>query len=823
MKFAQIFKHKQHQKSKNSGSIKEFIAKLSRGLMLPIAMLPIAGLFLGIGSAITATASDPSGAQAIFGNIISAGGNIIFGCLPVLFCIAIAITFTDDAGVAGLSAFVGWIVFCALQAAMIIIKSHIDPHTDKVVIDGYRFLFWKGTPSEFNAIFTTNLGIQSLSTGVFGGIVVGWCVAFLYNKFKNIQLPQIIGFFSGIRFIPIITFLSMIVLSFLFSILWPWVGQAFYEIGKGLSSAPAGLNSLVFGYFNRALVPFGLHHVINTAMWFSSIGGTFDLNNAAIVDVNGAAFYVDSETTKWIDLLPNLADKDTLISGDINIYILLQQLTGKSHLLIPINPNMDPINNYVLNIDCIFRGTQWSVVDGICKSSHTYAFNPGQYTSGAYIFTLFALPAAGAAMIMAAPKGENRKIATSVIASAAFVCFLTGITEPIEFTFLFLAPWLYWGFHALMGAVAYMIPTCMSLYMPTGMGCHLAFSFSSGFLDFSIYGIIQDAKHSGSNCFWLLLYSAIYAGIYYVVFYIWIKKFDIKTPGRGGQDKLFSKKDYLASKEGKTSEINQLSNAVIKAYGGRDNIKNVDACITKLRIQVVDPSKVNKQALLQLGAKGVMTPSKQSVYAVFGTQADRIKNEIKDIFNGKSPFSTNTSLSADTPKVLTKHKVKIHHKIKLTPHIRLPHKHLVVIAPVKGEVVSTKSVKDETFSKNLMGHGFAIIPESNEFVAPISGEIVLINNHAFGIKTKKGVEILVHVGLDTVKLTNKGVFKPHVKLGQKVNAGTLVLTADLDKIKANKLDTITPVIVLNKSLGKKKIIIKKFGQVNQKAKILIIK
>ncbi len=819
MKFAQIFKNKKRQKNESSGSIKEFIAKLSRGLMLPIAMLPIAGLFLGIGSAITATAIDPSGAQAIFGNIISAGGNIVFACLPVLFCIAIAITFTDDAGVAGLSAFVGWIVFCALQAAMIITHNVVDPNTGKEVIDHYSFLFWSGKVDEFNAIFTTNLGIQSLSTGVFGGIVVGWCVAFLYNKFKNIQLPQIIGFFSGIRFIPIITFLSMIVLSFLFSILWPWVGQAFYEIGKGLSSAPAGLNSLVFGYFNRALVPFGLHHVINTAMWFSSIGGTFDLNNSAIVDVNGVAYYVESTTTKWIDLLPNW-DKDTLISGDINIYILLQQLTGKSHLLIPINTNAVQMN-YTLNIDCIFRGTQWSVgADGL-KSSHTFAFNPGQYTSGAYIFTLFALPAAGAAMIMAAPKGENRKLAISVVASASFVCFLTGITEPLEFTFLFLAPWLYWGFHAFMGAVAYMIPTCMSLYMPTGMGCHLAFSFSSGFLDFTIYGIIQDAKHSGSNCYWLLIFSAVYALIYYFVFYFSIKKFDIKTPGRGGQDKLFTKKDYLANKTGKaTSEINQLSNAVIKAYGGRENIKNVDACITKLRIQVADQSKVNKKALLDLGAKGVMTPSKQSVYAVFGTQADRIKNEIKDIFSGKSPLSTDSKQTTVTPTTSTSAPVTpVRHKHK----IKLPRKHLTVVAPVKGEVVSTKSVKDETFSKDLMGHGFAIIPESNEFVAPISGEVVLINNHAFGIRAKNGIEILVHVGLDTVKLTNKGVFEPHVKLGQKVGAGSLVLTADLDKIKDNKLDTITPVIVLNNSLGKKKISIKKFGKVNQKAKILIIK
>ncbi len=370
-----------------------------------------------------------------------------------------------------------------------------------------------------------------------------------------------------------------------------------------------------------------------------------------------------------------------------------------------------------------------------------------------------------------------------------------------------------------MGAIAYMIPTCMSLYLPTGWGPHVSFSFSSGFLDFSIYGIVQDAKNSGTNCWMLLLFSAVYGVIYYFVFYWVIIKFDLKTPGRGGQDKLFTKKDYLAAKSAdgqQRSEINQLSNAVINAYGGRENIKNVDACITKLRIQVVDPKKVNKQQLLTLGAKGVMYPSKQSVYAVFGTNADRIKNEMKDIFKGTAP-----AMDASQAKALSTSAV-----IKATQVRKATKKRVnesIICAPATGEVVSTKNVKDDTFSKDIMGRGFAIIPTSGDFFAPISGEVTLISNHAYAIKAKNGIEVLVHIGIDTVKLTNANVFEHFAKMGDQVKVGQKMVHADLKAIKDKRLDTITPVIILNETIGNKKIKILKFGQATKKSKILDVK
>lgn len=631
IKFANIFKKKEKKhKKESSGVVKEFIAKLSRGLMLPIAMLPIAGLFLGIGSAISGTAGD-SVIQSIIGKVISTGGNIVFECLPVLFCVAIAITFTGDAGVAGLSSFVGWIVFCALQSAMLITVGHTQG--GQTVVDYYKILFWTGTPDQYNAIFTTNVGITSLSTGVFGGIIVGWCTAFLYNKFKNIELPTVLGFFSGVRFIPIVTFVASLGLGLIFSIVWPWIGLMFYYMGSGLSSVPGGLNSLVFGFFNRALVPFGLHHVIDTTLWFSSVGGTFDATQEAIVKINNTFYYVldpnDGTIATWKTIFALEPNQNDIITGDIDIYIFLSShLTNTLYTLESIT-DVSNVIQHTLSIDAVFRGTE--EVNGLITC------NPGQYTSGAYILTIFALPSAALAMLMAAPKGDGRKVASSIVVSAAFVCFLTGITEPIEFTFLFLAPWLFWGFHAFMAAIAYLIPTCMSLYMPTGWGPHVAFSFSSGFLDYTIYGIVSDAKGVGSNCWILLPFSAIYGVIYYFVFYWAIKRFDLKTPGRGGQTKLFTKKDYLKSKESKSSsannEIHELAVQVIAAYGGKENIKNVDACITKLRVQVVDKNKADKEKLLSLGARGVMYPSKQSVYAVFGTQADRIKNEMKAILS----------------------------------------------------------------------------------------------------------------------------------------------------------------------------------------------
>ncbi len=782
------FFNKKHsaKKEKSGSSAREFIAKLSRGLMLPIAMLPIAGLFLGIGNAIASNCSSGSFGN-VLGMVIKAPGQVIFDNLAVLFAVAIAITFTGDIGVAGLSSFVGWIVFCALQSAFIITKTHTDAD-GKVIVDWYRFLFYtfegdKGI-TMFNAIFTSNVGIKSLCTSVFGGLTVGFVVAFLYNKFKNIQLPQIIGFFSGIRFIPIITFIVMIPLSILFSLVWPGIGIGLYYLGYGLGyigDKTYGFNSFIFGYIERSLVPFGLHHAFYTPLWYTAVGGQINFSDAPVQIVYDGHTYAN-----WIEFAKSISPtsfKDgSTFGGDQSCWFILSQIAGKT-----------------VTIDGVQTHLTFENLPKLVDDSSTV--NVGQYMQGKYPFMMFALPAAAAAMVTVIPKGNNRKVASSIIFSAALTSFLTGITEPLEFTFLFLAPWLYWGFHAFFCA--------MSFWFMNLLGAHMGMTFSGGLIDFCIYGVLPDSLGAGANCYWAVIIGLVLIPIYYFSFYYFIKKFDIKTPGRDGAGvNLFSKKDYLAAKEGKTSEINKLSNAVINAYGGKENIKNVDACITKLRIQVIDPNKVDKKQLMDLGARGVVNPSKQSVYAVFGTQADRIKNEMKDIISGKSPTIDNQKFE----KVVKSNNTK---QIKTIKQL------MKVFAPVDGKVVPLTKVNDETFSQNIMGRGFAIIPSNGNFVSPINGTITLVNNHAFSIRSKEGYDILVHIGIDTVKLSDKNVFKYSVKIGDEVNVGDKIVTANLNMIKSNKLDPITPVIILNETIGSAKIKTLK-NNINVKAKTEVI-
>lgn len=616
-----ISNHKWKQfatKPKKAGSspVREFIAKLSRGLMLPIAMLPIAGLFLGIGSAIVTQASNHNIEWLkIIGQILYIPGNAIFGNLPVLFCIAIAITFAGDAGVAGLSAFVGWIVFCALQSAFIVHPTTAD--------NNYHFLFYTFNETLFNAVFTSNVGIPSLQTSVFGGLIVGYIVAVLYNRFKNIQLPQILGFFSGVRFIPIVTFCAMIVLSLVFCVIWPVFGLGLYYLGIYLGQAPYGINSLLFGYIERSLVPFGLHHAFYAPLWYTSAGGTITLTDPMMI--NGIAAVISPGSTTpitWQEFAQQFnSDVPNSVTGDQTGWMMASTIVGHTVYL----ANGTTVTLTFDMIDAAFKGV-----------------NLGQYMQGKYAFMMFGLPAAAAAIAMAAPKGNSRKMAFSVVSAAALTSFLTGITEPLEFTFLFLAPTLYYGFHAVLCAISFWL---MNLF-----GAHVGMTFSGGAIDFVIYGVIPDAMGAGAHCYWAVVIGAAYIPIYYFGFYFIIKKFDIKTPGReGSSNKLMTKKDYLAKKDQTQININNKVNKqeipklenlnpdqqfaldVIMAYGGASNIKNVDACITKLRVQVVDQNQVNMDQLKQLGARGVVKPSAESVYAVFGTKADFIKNQMNDL------------------------------------------------------------------------------------------------------------------------------------------------------------------------------------------------
>lgn len=589
---------------KKSGKFKDIIGKLSRGLMLPIAMLPIAGLFLGIGSALVTQAQEHSIAWLeTFGKIIKIPGDVIFSNLAVLFCIAIAITFANDKGVAGLAAFVGWLAFCGLQSAII---------TDNDILF-YHFTengtFTKGM---LDAIITNNVGIRSLQTSVFGGITIGALTAFLYNRFKNIQLPQALGFFSGVRFIPIITFVSSLVVALVFCMIWPLFGIGLYKFGQLAGEAPFGINSLIFGYTERVLVPTGLHHAFYMPLWQTSAGGQMLIQQDMII--NGHYVLVNGEHITWAKFAGSAYVDVQSIVGDQNCWVFINGLVGKVVQL----DNGESVRLTFGNIADQFKGV-----------------NPGQYMQGKFPFMLFALPVGALGIVMAAPKGNGRKVAFSTYLGAIITCFLTGITEPLEFTFLFLAPALYFGFHAVGCAISFWL---MNL-----LGAHCGLSFSGGFIDFVIYGVLPDAMGGKANCWIAILIGAPLAVVYFFGFWFIIKKKDIKTPGRdGSENKLFTKADYKnkmnqasvsvqSAANVQISAKNQLAYDVIEAYGGKANITSVDACITKLRVEVVSAKNVDSAKLKKLGAKGVIKMSDTAVYSVFGTKADIIKNQMNEL------------------------------------------------------------------------------------------------------------------------------------------------------------------------------------------------
>ncbi|MDR3329761.1 MAG: PTS transporter subunit EIIC [Mycoplasmataceae bacterium] len=621
------------KEKKGNGKVKEAIAKLSRGLMLPIAMLPIAGLALGVGTTIASQTTSDAG--HIIGHMLQMPGNVIFAILPLLFAIAIAITFTNDSGTAGLSAVVGYSVFCIFQTALVIDRP-----------DGYHDFLWYHFDSvKFDSIFTDIIGIRALSTSVFGGIIVGALVAFLYNRFKNIQLPKVLGFFSGVRFIPIITFGAACVLGMLFAMIWPLIGTGLYYLGYGFSygNRYGGGTAFIYGVVNRVLMPFGLHHVLNTTLWFSSVGGTFDLaehfystvnNGTTPIVINDVNLYDTGYT--YAQLAGN---SDALkITGDINIQIFLTSIVGKNQYLGQVITIQDVINSY----------------DAVHQMSDHAILAPGQYTNFAYVFGMFGLSGAALGMLFACPKGDSRKLCGSIVIPGAVVSSLTGASESIEFTFIFLAPMLFWVFHTIMAGLAAMITTILMFYAPV-VGPHVTFSFSQGIIDFVIYGVLTDARGGGAHCWVLLVLSVIYFPIYWVVFIWAIKKWNLPTPGRNGATKLFNKADWVKKQSGvgntsesKATSIRDKSMSVIKAYGGPDNILNIDACLTKLRIQVKDKKLVNGDRLKELGALGIIHPSPQSVYAVFGTEADIIKNNMKDII-------TKGEYKSDAPSQTLKH------------------------------------------------------------------------------------------------------------------------------------------------------------------------
>lgn len=820
-------------KRKGSGNSREFIGKLSRGLMLPISLLPVAGLFLGIGAAIVNGSNGNEGLE-LFGKFLQLPGDAIFGALPVLFAIAIAITFTRDAGTAGLSALVAFLAFGGIQQALI--QPVINAAGQTI---GYDLLFYAGGMWSLagdpkfgldTSLFGSVLGWTQLSTSVFGGFIVGFTVAFLYNKFKDIQLPPIIGFFSGVRFIPLVTFMAFIPITLLVLMVWPLVGTLFGIIGGALGSGMYGFQSFIFGFIERSLVPFGLHHAFYSPLWYSSIGGELNLNDLAIVNGQFVSLVANgTSSATWLDIVKHF---------DINYDINSTSIAGDQVMWAFVNSNLAGKKVFQLGTSTAlivqFSDLTTTVYqEALLKLNGlsnvlSKGVNIGQYMQGKYPFMMFGLPAAGVAMVMAAPK-ENRRMAGSVVISASLTCFLTGITEPLEFTFLFLAPWLFWGFHAFFCALSFGLMNWIGLIVPD-IAPHVGMTFSGGIIDWTIYGAIQIP--AGSNAWVALLIGIPYVPIYFF-FFLWaIKKFNIMTPGRGDNTKLYSKADYLASKDTNKSQDGYDAEVIgiIKAYGGLENIVTVDACITKLRIKVVDPKKVDEKKLTnELGAMGVIRPSQKAVYSIYGTRADWIKNQINSIITDveKNPKLKDEIFSKDFEK-----NIKKIDSNKVNSNSKMKNETLNVYSPFDGEIVSLAKVPDKTFSDEIMGKGIAIIPSSKKVNSILEkGELDLIfdTGHAYIFKSEEGTSLLLHIGIDSINLKDSSkkdvpIFKINSKKGDKLKKDLDISEINLNNLEKYAKSPITPIIALNETLeGRNVEIIAKKGKVKKGDLLFVIK
>ena len=543
----------------------QYLQRIGKAIMLPIAALPIAGIFLGIGGAllgISGLQNPPSVYQPLIAfvnipfitailTVMKNIGDVVFGNLPLLFAVGVAVGLAKkDKGTAALASIFGFIVMNQVISTLLALGvTQLGVLTPDNV-------------GEFGTYVTTNLGIFTLNMSVFGGIITGIVTALLHDRFHEIQLPQIIGFFSGSRFVPIITSVVMAIVGAILAFAWPVVQNGIAVIAT-LVRDSGSIGTFLYGLIERSLVPFGLHHVFYTPFWFGSF-----VDGQILVD--GAWQTVAGANTAYFTQLSSMTD-----------------LVGAS------------------------ADTMGTIVSGTTR-----------FMAGKFPFMMFGLPAAALAMYRAAAPTKKKQVG-SLLVAAAVTALLTGITEPLEFTFLFVAPVLY-IVHAILAGLSFMLMDVFNVFI--GM------TFSGGLIDFSLFGLLPAGAGVPTKWIMVILVGIVYAVVYYFAFLFIIKKFNLKTPGRDESEeetKLFTKADYQNAK-GSKGEITEKAPLVLAAFGGAENIVSVDACITRLRIEVKDKSKVNKAELMSLGATGVVEVG-NGMQAIFGVKADRYKNEINSI------------------------------------------------------------------------------------------------------------------------------------------------------------------------------------------------
>ena len=700
------------------------LQRVGRSFMLPIAILPVAGLLLGLGSSFTnATTIATYGLQGILGEgtllhslliIMNKVGSAIFDNLPLIFAVGVAIGMAKkEKEVAALSALIAYFVMHISINSMLEISGKIaaDGTISKNVLEG---------------TIASVCGINTLQMGVFGGIIVGLGVAALHNRFHKIVLPNALSFFGGSRFVPIISTITYMFVGIAMYFVWPIVQNGIYALG-GLVTGTGYFGTLIFGIVKRALIPFGLHHVFYLPFWQTAVGGTMEVGGK-------------------------------LIQGGQNIFFA--QLADSANI------------------------------------AH-FSADATRYFSGEFIFMIFGLPGAALAMYKCA-KPEKKKVAGGLLLSAALTSMFTGITEPLEFSFLFVAPMLF-VVQVILAGAAYMIAHMLNIAV--------GLTFSGGFLDLFLFGILQGNDKTS----WMLIIPVgiIYFFLYYFIFKFLIKKFDLKTPGREDDDeetKLYTKADVNARKEAGNAAAapNALSAMITKGLGGANNISDVDCCATRLRVTVNDADKVNEGILKQSGAAGVIRKGK-GVQVIYGPRVSVIKSDLEEYL--QDPVEVEEPAMIETAA---------------QPEPKTQEISEVFVSPMKGEAKLITETPDPTFAQKMMGDGIVIFPEDGTVYAPCDATVQFVfdTKHAIGLTSTQGVEILIHAGIDTVKLGGKG-FHVFVENGQKVSRGDKLMEIDLDYIRANAPSDAVPLVFTN--LGEHHLELLKLGTVSVEDELIRVR
>ena len=669
------------------------LQRVGRSFMLPIALLPVAGLLLGIGSSFTNPTTletyrltniiREGGFLYTLLDIMSKTGSVVFDNLALLFAMGVAIGMAKkEKEVAALSGAISYLVMNAAISTLIAARGGVEAMAANST--------------------TTSLGITTLQMGVFGGIIVGLGVAALHNRFYKIQLPQVLSFFGGTRFVPIICSLVYLVVGVLMFYIWPIVQSGIAQLGQlVLKSGYAG--TWIYGIIERALIPFGLHHVFYMPFWQTELGGSMVIDGV-------------------------------VVQGAQNIFFA----------------------------ELASRNTQ------------QFSVSATRFMSGKFPFMIFGLPAAAYAMYKAA-RPEKRKLVGGLLISAALTSVLTGITEPIEFTFLFVAPIMY-AVHCVLAGLSYMLTHIF--------GVGVGMTFSGGLIDLTLFGILQG--NAKTNWIWIVIIGLVYAVIYYLVFSFMIKKFNYKTPGReddNEETKLYTRKDVEARKAAAKNSGNDVSALILGGLGGKQNLSDLDCCATRLRVTVRDPELVNDAMLKQSGASGVIHKG-NGVQIIYGPQVSVIKSKLEDYL--ESPDSDKASHNMSS-----KQNTAAENKKNTMPPAEL-------YAHLSGTIVPLSKVEDEAFSAKILGDGVAIEPADGKLYSPCDGKIVSVfdTKHAVNLVSDNGCEILLHIGIDTVKLGGK-FFNSHIKNGQSVKKGDLLISFDIDGIKKAGYKTTTPMVICN--------------------------